>query len=70
MNWQIITFLTIVILAFTPFWIVPLAILFGADTSHNSPWAAVPWLIFYTVPAGLVALLVWLAVVIYQSMRG
>ena len=69
MNWQVISFIAIVILAFTPFWIVPLAMLFGADVSHNSPWAAVPWAIFYTLPAGCVAVLVWLATILYFSMR-
>ena len=69
MNWQLLSFLIIVALSTAPLWLVPVAMLFRADIGPHSPWAAVPWLIFYTVPAGLVALAIWLGTILYLSMR-
>jgi hypothetical protein len=69
MNWQIITLILIAIFAFSPFIVLPLAVIFGYEIDPNSPLAATPWAIFFTVPIGVVMFLVWLATILYLELN-
>jgi len=69
MNWQLVSLFLIVALSTAPLWLVLIAMLFRADIGPHSSWAAVPWLIFYSLPAGLVALAIWLGTILYLSMK-
>lgn len=62
--WWLIVFVLILIAAFSP--IIPIAVvdlLLGGDTDmneSNSTIAALPWLLFFTVPIGAVLELLWI----------
>lgn len=63
MNWWIVSLAAIFIFAFWPLIAFLVAMLF--EIEEPSVWAAVPWYLFFTVPAGLVLFLIWLGAVAY-----
>ena len=57
--WWFVGAIIIGALAVSPLLPLALADLFGFELDHDSTIATMPWLLFYTMPAGLLAMIVW-----------